>query len=607
MKIMVINSGSSSLKYEMFDLNTETSLMSGSVTRIGMEDARHTCTCGGRESLAHIDAPDHAAALGFILTAVTGIEGAPVKGLAEISAVAHRIGHGGSLYHGPVIIDPNVMEEIRRLIPLMPLHHPAMISGIEACRKALPDVPQVAVFDTAFHGTIPDEAAIYGLPYEVFKAGVRRFGFHGNSHEYVAMKAAEYLETPLRRLNIISCHLGNGASVCAVQHGHSIDTSMGFSPLEGLIMGTRVGDLDPGIIPYLMRTQNLTLDELDKMLNNASGLLGISGVSSDMREIAAAAQAGNAQALLAIKSFCYRIKRYIGAYHAVLGGANALVFTGGIGENSVGIRSRCLQGLEKLGFAVDPVRNARCSVNAAAPVCDIGARYSSVHVLVTATDEELMIARQCARALDFRSSIRHDLLATDKRPIRLSVSVRHVHLSKADVEALFGKGHVLTEKKRLYLESDYSSNETVNLIGPRGHVDGVRAIGPERARTQVEISRTEEFMLGIDAPVRESGDLDGTPGIILEGPAGRVEIPEGVICAMRHIHMSPDDAEAYGVRDKDMVMVRIEGERELILGNVLVRVRPDYKLEMHIDTDEANAAELPPVSQGYLVRIESRH
>jgi acetate kinase len=607
MKVLVINSGSSSLKYEFFDLNTETSLMSGAVSRIGMEGGQHACTCGGKENLINIQVPDHLAALGFILNAITGVEGAPVKSLTEVGAVAHRIGHGGSLYRGPVVIDRNVVEEIRRLIPLMPLHHPAMLAGIEACQKALPDVPHVAVFDTAFHSAIPDEAAIYGLPYEIFASGVRRFGFHGNSHEYVVMKAAEYLETPLRRLNIISCHLGNGASVCAVQRGHSIDTSMGFSPLEGLIMGTRVGDLDPGIIPYLMRSQNLSIEELDKMLNNSSGLLGISGVSSDMREILAAAEGGNAHALLAIKAFCYRIKRYIGAYHAVLGGADALIFTGGIGEHSRGIRARCVQGLEKLGFAVDPVRNARCAVNAVNPIYDIGARYSSVHVLVIATDEELMIAKQCARALDYKRSIRHDLLAIDKRPIRMSVSVRHVHLSTRDVEALFGQGYVLTEKKRLHLESDYASNETVNLIGPRGRVDSVRAIGPERARTQVEISRTEEFKLGIDAPIRESGDLDGTPGIILEGPAGRIEIPEGVICAMRHIHMSPEDAETYGVKDRDIVMVRIEGERELIFGDVMVRVKPGYKLEMHIDTDEANAADLPPVAQGYLVRIESRN
>jgi acetate kinase len=607
MKVLVINSGSSSLKYELFDLNTEASLMSGAVTRIGLDAAQHAYACGGREDRRNIEAPDHLAALDLILQTLTGVEGSPIRNLAEIGAVAHRIAHGGSLYRGPVVIDQAVIDEIRRLVPLMPLHHPAMLAGIEACQKVLPDVPQVAVFDTAFHSAIPDEAAIYGLPYEIFAGGVKRFGFHGNSHEYVALKAAEHLETPLRRLNIISCHLGNGASACAIQRGHSIDTSMGFSPMEGLIMGTRVGDLDPGVIPYLMRTQNLTIDQIDDMMNRNSGLLGISGVSSDMRETLAAAEGGHARALLAIKAFCYRIKRYIGAYHAVLGGADALIFTGGIGEHSRGVRARCVQGLEKLGFAVDPVRNDRCAVNAAAPVYDIGARYTNVHCLVIATDEELMIARQCARALDYKRSIRRHVLETDRRPIRLSVSVRHVHLSKQDVEALFGPGRVLTEKQRLHLDSDYASHETVNLIGPRGRVDNVRAIGPERARTQVEISRTEEFKLGIDAPIRESGDLDGTPGMILEGPAGRIEIPEGVICAMRHIHMSPEDAENFGVKDRDIVLVRIEGERELIFGDVMVRVKPGYKLEMHIDTDEANAAELPPVAQGYLVRIESRH
>lgn len=606
MKVLVINSGSSSLKYELFDLKKESSLMSGAVSRIGMEGAQHTYICAGRENSVSVEARDHSVALAFVLEALTKGESAPVRSLTEVGAVAHRIGHGGSLYQSPVVIDNKVIDEIRKLIPLMPLHHPAMLAGIEACRKALPEVPHVAVFDTAFHSTIPDEAAIYGLPYEIFRSGVRRFGFHGNSHEYVAMKGAEYLETPLRRLNVISCHLGNGASVCAIQRGHSIDTSMGFSPLEGLIMGTRVGDLDPGVIPYLMRSRNLTIDDVDTMLNSNSGLLGISGVSSDMREILAAAENGSARALLAIKAFCYRIKRYIGAYHAVLGGADVLIFTGGIGEHSRGIRARCVQGLERIGFAVDPLRNDRCAVNGLNAVYDIGARYSNVHILVIATDEELMIARQCSQALDYERSIRHHLLATDKQPIRVSVSVRHVHLSRNDVETLFGKGYVLTERERLYQGSEYACRETVNLIGRRGRVDNIRVIGPERAKTQVEISRTEEFILGIDAPIRESGDLEGTPGIIVEGPAGRVEIPEGVICAMRHIHMSPQDADTFGVKDKDIVMVRIEGERELIYGDVMVRVKPEYKLEMHIDTDEANAADLPPVAQGYLVRIESR-
>lgn len=382
---------------------------------------------------------------------------------------------------------------------------------------------------------------------------------------------------------------------------------MGFSPLEGLIMGTRVGDLDPGIIPYLMREQNMSGEALDKMLNSKSGLLGISGVSPDMREIITASEDGNARAILAIKAFCYRIKKYIGSYHAILGGADVLIFTGGIGENNRSIRARCVQGMEKLGFAIDPVRNDRCDVNAKKPVCDISARYTNTQILVIATDEELMIAKQCACALDYKRSIKRHVLATDKRPIRVSVSVRHAHLSKSDVESLFGPGHVLTPKSPLYIDSEFAAQETVNLIGPRGRVNNVRIIGPERARTQVEISRTEEFQLGIDAPIRESGDLEGTPGIILEGPAGHVEIPEGVICAMRHIHMTPEDAENYGVKDKDIVMVRIEGERELIFGDVMVRVKPNYKLEMHIDTDEANAAELLPVSEGYLVRIESRH
>jgi acetate kinase len=606
MKILVINSGSSSLKYELFDLDSDKSLMSGAISRIGMEGAEHKYICSGKESSLKIEAPDHLDALDIVLKAIIDVEGTPVRNLSEVGAVAHRIGHGGSLYRGPVVIDQKVIDEIRRLIPLMPLHHPAMLAGIEACQKVLPDIPHVAVFDTSFHSKIPDEAAIYGLPYEFFLKGIRRFGFHGNSHEYVAIKAARHLETSLHRLNIISCHLGNGASVCAIQRGHSIDTSMGFSPLEGLIMGTRVGDLDPGIIPYLMREHNFGIDELDKILNTKSGLLGISGVSSDMRETIAAADGGNARALLAIKAFCYRIKKYIGAYHGILGGADALIFTGGIGENNHNIRARCVQGLEKLGFAIDKVRNDRCEVKADKPVFDISARYANIQILVVATDEELMIAKQCARALDYKKSIKRHMLATDRRPIRVSVSVRHAHLSKADVESLFGPGHVLTKKSPLYIDSEFAANETVNLIGPRGRVDNVRIIGPERARTQVEISRTEEFQLGIDAPIRESGDLDKTPGIILEGPAGRVEIPEGVICAMRHIHMTPEDAENYGVKDKDVVMVRIEGERELIFGDVLVRVNPKYKLEMHIDTDEANAAELPASSQGYLVRIESR-
>lgn len=606
MIVLVINSGSSSLKYELFDLNTEDSLLSGAVTRIGLDGAEHNYICDGEETTSKVEAPDHLSSIKTVLENITKVEGAPIKSLSRIGAVAHRVGHGGSANRGPVVIDQDVKDEIKRLIPLMPLHHPAMLTGIESSQKFLPDIPHVAVFDTAFHRTIPEEAAIYGLPYEYYEKGIRKLGYHGNSHEYVALKAAEFLETPLRRLNIISCHLGSGASVCAIQRGHSIDTSMGLSPLQGLLMGTRTGDLDPGIIPYLMRNEGLEIDEIDNIINKESGLLGISGVSSDMREILAAANQGNTRAHLAIKSFCYRIKQYIGAYAAVLGGADVLVFTGGIGENGVSERARCVQGLEKIGFAVDQLRNERCSVNDDTPVFEISAPHSNADILVIATNEELMIARQCAKALDYKQSIKHDIRAADRRPIRVSVSVRHVHLSRSDLEQLFGKGYELTKKSPLHLEDGFASQETVNLVGPGGRIDNVRVIGPLRRSTQVEISTTDGFNLGIDAPVRESDDLKGTPGVTMEGPEGTITIPEGVIVAMRHIHMSPQDASYYGVKDRDMVMVKVEGERELIYGDVMIRVTEGRKTEMHIDTDEANAAELPPVSQGYLVRIESR-
>lgn len=606
MIVLVINSGSSSLKYELFDLATENSLLSGAITRIGMENSESEYIFGGKKSVSASGAPDHSTAIKIALETILEVEGVPIEDLSKIGAVAHRIGHGGTQYCGPVVIDDSVKDEIRKMIPLMPLHHPAMLMGIEACQEALPDVDHVAVFDTAFHSAIPEEAAIYGLPYEYYERGIRKFGFHGNSHDYVARKAAEHLETPLRRLNIISCHLGNGASVCAIERGHSIDTSMGFSPVQGLLMGSRSGDIDPGIITYIMRNEGLDIDEMDNIINTRSGLLGISGVSTDMRDIISEADQGNSRALLALKAFCYRIKHYIGAYNAILGGADILIFTGGIGENAVGERARCVQGLEKVGFAIDLIRNERCSVNQKNPVCEISAPYSKATVLVIASNEELMIARQCAKAIDYEKAIKSHFFSKDRRPIRVAVSVRHVHLSKADIEALFGEGYTLNEKSRLHLESDFAAHETVSLISPHARIDNVRVIGPERDKTQVEISRTEEFKLGIDAPIRESGDLEGSPGITIESEKGQITIPEGVICAMRHIHISPENATLYGVKDRDLVMVKIKGERELIFGDVLIRVQEGVKTEMHIDTDEANAAQLPPVSEGYLVRIESR-
>jgi acetate kinase len=603
MNVLVINCGSSSLKYDLIDLDTEKTLFAGKLGRIGLEGSTHSFRQGSEKKSEPVEAGNLLAALKIALdTLVAG----PLGDRSSIGAVAHRIGHGGLRYRAPAVIDQEVKDEIRRLIPLVPLHHPAMLAGIEACQKILPDVPHVAVFDTAFHHSIPEEATVYGLPYEMFQKGIRKFGFHGNSHEFAAEIAAKYMETPLKRLNIVTCHLGNGASVCAVQRGQSVDTSLGFSPLQGLIMGTRVGDLDPGIVPYLIRTEGLSVEKIEELLHNQGGLLGISGVGSDMREILAAADEGNSRALLALKAFCYRVKLYIGAYMGVMGGLDVLVFTGGIGQNSRGVRARCVQGMEKLGIAIDHLRNDRVALDSDSPVFDISARHSRATVLAVATDEEIMIARHCAQALDYQRSIQRDVFSTDRRPLRVAVSAHHVHLCRRDVEALFGAGHQLTKKAPLFIDSQFACEETVNLVGPRGRVDRVRVLGPERSRTQVEISRTEEFKLGIDAPIRASGDLDGTPGITLEGPEGQVQLPEGVICAMRHIHMTPKDAEVYGVKDRDLVMVKMMGERELIFGDVLVRVNPAYKLEMHIDTDEANAAELSSVSQGFLVMIQSR-
>lgn len=605
MKIWVVNCGSSSLKYDLIDLDTDRSLIKGQISRIGPNEALHACSLNGQKSEAAVTAPNHSVALQVILQTLVDSEKGAISGLDAIDAVAHRVAHGGMRYRNPVLIDADVIEEIRRLIPLLPLHHRPQLAGIEACRELMPEAAQVAVFDTAFHRTIPDEAAIYGLPHELFKEkGIRKFGFHGNSHEYVSMAASRYLETPRHRLNMVSCHLGSGASMCAIQKGRSIDTSMGFSPLDGLIMGTRSGSMDAGIIPYLMRNEGMGIEEIDRMLSRKSGLLGISGISADMRDILDAADNGDSRALLAIKAFCYRVKTFIGAYSAAMDGADVLIFTGGIGQNSRGIRSRCLQGLERFGLAIDRVRNDRASVDRKDPVYEISAPYSRVSVLVIATNEELMIANHAARLLNYTKKVEQRVVTLDSRPIRVAVSAHHLHLCEKDVETLFGPGHQLTPKVPLYIDSQFACEEKVNLIGPRGRIERVRVLGPTRSKTQVEISRTEEFKLGIDAPVRASGDLKGSPGLILEGPAGQVELPEGVICAMRHIHMTPEDARNFGINNGDKVMVRMDGDRELVFGDVLVRVNDAYKLEMHIDTDEANAADLPQVTQGHLVMLQ---
>jgi acetate kinase len=376
---------------------------------------------------------------------------------------------------------------------------------------------------------------------------------------------------------------------------------MGLTPLEGLVMVTRSGDIDPGIVTLLMR-KGLSADQIDALLNRESGLKGLSGLSGDTREIADAANAGDPRAMLAAEAFAYRLRKYIGAYYAALGGLDVLVFTGGIGENAAGVRSMALQDLWGLGILVDAVKNrATQSVDG---VVDISHPESKVKVLIVHSDASRMIARETIRILGYETITRQ--LQASQIPIPIGVSAHHVHLSQADVERLFGAGHQLTPRAPLSQPGQFAAEEAVRLVGPRGSIDRVRVLGPARTQTQVEISRTEGYQLGIHAPVRMSGDLDGTPGLILEGTYGQIEAKNGVIYAMRHVHMTPTDAHRLGLQDGDVVRVRAGGERELVFGDVAVRVSPKYHLELHLDTDEANAADLNSGDLAFLESIEKR-
>jgi acetate kinase len=396
--ILVINGGSSSLKYTLFEMEHEKVLFEGIIDRIGLEGAIHSFRTGnGPETVKQMDIRDQGAALDEMLTTLTS---GPLPSLERIAAVAHRVGHGGK-YWDAVPVDADVMAEIRRMTPMVPLHHPAMIAEIEECQARMPHAVHVAVFDTWFHRTIPDEAAIYGLPYRYFaERGYRRTGFHGNSFAYVSDTAAQFVGMPLEELKIIACHLGNGASVCAIDRGKSVDTTLGMTAVEGLIMGTRSGDVDPGLIPVIMQEDGLSPEQMIEMLYKKCGVDAISGVSRDMREVEAAAANGNERAILAVNAFCHRVKRAIGSMLMVLGGCDVLVFAGGIGRNSATVRSKVLQGAADLGFVVDKAANEGSVIAwAGNPVVDISGASSRVRILVIRTFEELMMARQCKKAL----------------------------------------------------------------------------------------------------------------------------------------------------------------------------------------------------------------
>jgi acetate kinase len=399
MKVLVINSGSSSIKYRLFDMTDKTILASGVMEQIGEAESRLTHYTRNRkgemeEIINSESVADHNA--GFQLIGTVMGESGALQDTAELSGIGHRVVHGGEEFKEPTLIDEKVIDTIRRLSPLAPLHNPANLLGIEVAMQSFPQVPQVAVFDTAFHQSIPIHAFRYAIPQDLYEAHqVRRYGFHGTSHAYVIKQVATLLDRPPNALNLITLHLGNGASAAAVKGGKSIDTSMGMTPLEGLIMGTRCGDIDPAIIFYLKRKTGLARDEVEAILNKDSGLKGICGVN-DMRQIEELARSGNFQAQLAIDMVCYRIKKYIGAYYAVLGRLDALVFTAGIGEKSPVIRAGACQGLEHLGIAIDPEKNDQKSKKA----FEIQKRGNAVKVLVIPTNEELEIAEQTVTCID---------------------------------------------------------------------------------------------------------------------------------------------------------------------------------------------------------------
>jgi acetate kinase len=389
MKILVINCGSSSLKYQLMDMGTKNSIGVGLVERIGLPGAVLTHrTESGKKEVISAEIPDHTVAIGLVIETLVSPEYGPIKDLKEISAIGHRVVHGGENFAKSVIIDDKVMQAIKDCIELAPLHNPPNIAGIEACQKLMPGIPQVAVFDTAFHQTMPPTAFLYGLPYELYeKYKIRKYGFHGTSHKYVSQRAALLLGKPIEELKLITCHMGNGSSITAIKGGKSIETSMGFTPLQGLLMGTRSGDLDPAIVTYIMRKENLTSDQIDNYLNKKCGVLGVSGVSSDFRDIETAAEQGNYRAQLALDIFAYDVKKYIGAYAAALNGVDAVIFTAGLGENSISMRAAICADMDYLGMSLDQEKN-----NVRGKETDVSETNTSCRILVIPTNEELMIA-----------------------------------------------------------------------------------------------------------------------------------------------------------------------------------------------------------------------
>ena len=415
MKILVLNSGSSSVKFQLINMKGEVVLAKGLVEKIGSSDAIITYKPGERNKIREIrEVRSHEVAIEIVLAMLLHPQHGVIRNKDEIDGIGHRVVHGGEDFSGSVLITEKVKSAVKKCIQFAPLHNPHNLKGIEACESLLPSIPQVGVFDTAFHHTIPPKAYIYGLPFALYKKlGIRRYGFHGTSHNYVACQVAEILKRPLDELKLITCHLGNGASIAAIDRGKSVETTMGFTPLEGLIMGTRCGDIDPALVPYIMERERLTSREMDSIMNKNSGMLGLTETSNDMREIESEAFRGSDRHKLALEIYCHRLKKYIGAYIAVLGGIDAIVFTGGVGEKSYYVREHTLMNLDDLGITVDPKKNKKNATS-------IGA--GRVKILIVPTNEELAIARDTL-----------DILATAGRELGSDLAVEVISKELADL------------------------------------------------------------------------------------------------------------------------------------------------------------------------------
>ena len=396
MKVLVINCGSSSLKYQFIDMETEEVLAKGLCDRIGLSNsfAKHTkngevpVTIEINEAL-----PDHKVAIKVVIGLLTDEIAGVISDMSEISAVGHRVVHGAEKFNSSSVIDDEIIDVLKECIEIAPLHNPPNITGIEACMQLMPGIPMVGVFDTAFHQTMPAHSYMYALPYEYYeKYKIRKYGFHGTSHRYVAARAAVVAGKPVENLKIVTCHLGNGSSICAVDGGKSVDTSMGFTPLEGLMMGTRCGSIDPALVAFMMEKERLDTKEVNDLMNKKSGVLGVSGVSSDFRDVTEAAASGNEKAALALDMFCYQVRKTIGQMAAAMGGLDIIVFTAGIGENNGAIRKKIVNGLEFMGVAIDDVKNS-----VSGEEIDISADSAAIRTMVIPTNEELAIARETQR------------------------------------------------------------------------------------------------------------------------------------------------------------------------------------------------------------------